>query len=261
MPNSTSPERGSRRSVWRSTRSQSCSPARSAAIALRSARCSGGRNSCGVSTRLQLTRQTGRATCRLAKNRSTVAARRLAEAGHRLVNRRERPAELVGEPPMRRKAQDRRHQPIGGPAALHQAEILLHQPAGQLERCITPRRELEALAGDQIGELAIGASIVLREAVPAGGRAAAPAPRPGPAALSGSAPKHLAAALIEQLAAPLGELVGEALVDLDPLRADRAPSAPWRGATGRRETGGNAWPQSFAPPARASSRARGDDAG
>ena len=72
------------------------------------------------------------------------------KARHRLVDDLERPAELVGEPPVRGEAHDPGDQPIGGLATLQQAQVLLDQPAGQLERRRAPRREVEALAGDQL---------------------------------------------------------------------------------------------------------------
>jgi hypothetical protein len=72
------------------------------------------------------------------------------EVRHRRMDRIERPAELVGEPPVRRKAQDRPGQPVAGRARLQQTKILLDHPAKRRERLRRIARK--ALAGHLIDE-------------------------------------------------------------------------------------------------------------
>ena len=81
-------------------------------------------------------------------------------ARHRRVDRAERPADLVGEPPARRRAQRRPNQPVGSIALRQQqAQILLHQPAGKVERMKPRLRDVPGFPGGRDGEMVAGAAV------------------------------------------------------------------------------------------------------
>jgi hypothetical protein len=90
----------------------------------------------------------------------------IAEAGHRPVDLVERPAELVGQTPVRREANHAGDQPIAGPTPAHQTEVLLDEAAGELERSFAPGLELEVepLAGGQVLDCRRTSAVDLREA-------------------------------------------------------------------------------------------------
>jgi len=62
----------------------------------------------------------------------------------------ERAADLVGEPPARRRAERRTDQDVPLALALQQAEILLRQPAAEIERMERRPRHVPRLAGDEV---------------------------------------------------------------------------------------------------------------
>ena len=158
-----------------------------------------------------------------------------AEAGHRLMDHLQRAAELVREPPVGRKAQHRRDQPVAGVAPLHQAEVLLDQASRELERRVVPGRESEALARYAVLDPAIDPPELLGK-TPGQVVEQQRQQFPLPGAAFRQLAQHGAALLVEEPPA-LGELRGKALVDLDPfLEVERldphgeAPGAIEKGA-------------------------------
>ena len=127
---STTSAEVSRRSVWRSLRSHR--PVGRLDVARRGRDRGGSRSgrrgcsSCGATPG-----GSGRSRWR---NVSTLAGQLVGVVGDGAVHLRHRPAELVGEPPVRREAQRRGVEVRRAVAQDHEAEVLLHEPSGGVER-------------------------------------------------------------------------------------------------------------------------------
>ena len=191
MVKTTAPLSGRRRRVCRSTRSHSFSPAFSAVRSARRSRGCGW-NRVGVLDHRPV-RPPDRPLHRQVREEPVGRpAQPGVEAGHRPVDLAQRPAQLLGQPPMRRVAEQGRGQRVGAVLArLHHAEILLRQRG-------------------QVGQGGVGGRRQARDAP-----APSPRVRARPAGL-GQHGQHLGRPLGQERQA-LGGLVGEVLVAPQPV--------------------------------------------
>ena len=81
---------------------------------------------------------------------------------HRTVHRGERAAEFLGQAPAAGKAQHGGGQHGGVVVVLDDAEILLHQPAGEFQRIAGRRGEVPVLAGQLVAQRVAVASEPVR---------------------------------------------------------------------------------------------------